>query len=89
MLVIVTIYILLNMMEKFIYYDFGDPENKDYCSVVLHERRCDKNGENSKFVDREVRLPEEVANDLIDLINDDTDLVASKSIKEMFYIMKH
>lgn len=77
------------VLQKFIYHDFGDPENKDYCTAVLHERRCDKDGENSRFVDLEVRLPEEVANDLIDLINDDTDLVASKSIKEMFYIMKH
>ncbi len=76
-------------LQKFIYHDFGDPENKDYCTAVLHERRCDKDGENSRFVDLEVRLPEEVANDLIDLINDDTDLVASKNIKEMFYIMKH
>lgn len=60
-------------LKKFIYHDLGDPD-RDYCTAILHENICDKNGENSKFIDREVRLPDEIANDIISLFSGDTEL---------------
>lgn len=60
------------VMRKFIYHDLGDPENKDYCSALLLEEVCDKNGDNSKFIKREVRLPDEIANEIINLFSGET-----------------
>lgn len=59
-------------MRKFIYHDLGDPENKDYCSVIVNETRCDKNGNNSKFITREIRLPDEIANEIVNLFSGET-----------------
>ncbi|MBQ9223343.1 MAG: hypothetical protein IJ166_06430 [Prevotella sp.] len=77
------------MLEKFIYHDLGDPENKDYCSALLHEQRCDKNGENSEFIYREVRLPDDVANDIIGLANGDLGLLMLDRMASMFSTVKH
>ena len=71
-------------IKKFIYHDLGDPENKDYCTAVLRERRCDKDGKNSEFVDYEVRLPNEIANDIIELASGGTDLLMVDRMAEMF-----
>ena len=60
-------------VDEVVYHDLGDPENKDFCSVVLGERICDKNGKNSKNIRREVIIPEDIANDIIDLFNGDTE----------------
>lgn len=60
------------VMRKFIYHDLGDPENKDYCSALLLEKVCDKNGDNSKFIKREVRLPDEIANEIVNLFSGET-----------------
>lgn len=76
-------------LKKFIYHDLGDPENKDYCSALLHERRCDKNGENSRFLEREVRLPDDVANDIIGLANGDLGLFMLDRMASMFSTVKH
>ena len=76
-------------LKKFIYHDLGDPENKDYCSALLHERRCDKNGENSRFLEREVRLPDDVANDIIGLANGDLGLLMLDRMASMFSTVKH
>jgi hypothetical protein len=59
-------------MVEVVYHDLGDPDNKDFCSVVLSETICDKNGKNSKNIKREVIIPEDIANDIIDLYNGDT-----------------
>lgn len=72
------------LIRKFIYHDLGDPENKDYCTAVLRERRCDKDGKNSEFVDYEVRLPNEIANDIIELASGGTDLLMVDRMAEMF-----
>ncbi len=72
------------MLKKFIYHDLGDPENKDYCSAILHEQRCDKNGENSRFLDREVRLPDEIANDIISLFSGDSELRVLDRMLDMY-----
>lgn len=74
-------------LKKFIYHDLGDPENKDYCSALLHERRCDKNGENSRFLEREVRLPDDVANDIIGLFSGDTELRVLDRMLSMFTLV--
>ena len=71
-------------LKKFIYHDLGDPENKNYCTAILHLRRCDKNGENSEFLDHEVRLPDEVANDIISLFSGDTDLRVIDQMLSMY-----
>ena len=62
------------MLKKFIYHDLGDPENKDYCTAQIVETLCDKNGENSKYIEREFRLPDEVANNIISLFSGETNL---------------
>ena len=71
-------------MQKFIYHDLGDPENKDYCSVIVNETRCDKNGNNSKFITREIRLPDEIANEIISLANGDTQFRILDRMANMF-----
>lgn len=76
-------------LKKFIYHDLGDPENKDYCSALLHERRCDKNGENSRFLEREVRLPDDVANDIIALKSGEMGLLILDRMASMFSTVKH
>ena len=76
-------------LKNFIYHDLGDPENKDYCTAILHEQRCDKNGENSEFIYREVRLPDDVANDIIGLANGDLGLFMLDRMASMFSTVKH
>ena len=71
-------------MQKFIYHDLGDPENKDYCSVIVNETKCDRNGNNSKFITREVRLPDEIANELIGLANGETQFRILDRMASMF-----
>ena len=72
------------VMRKFIYHDLGDPENKDYCSALLLEKVCDKNGDNSKFIKREVRLPDEIAEEIISLANGDTQFRILDRMANMF-----
>ena len=75
-------------IKKFIYHDLGDPENKNYCTAILHERRCDKDGKNSVFVDYEVRLPDDIATAIIELANGETDLLMIDNMAEMFSLVK-
>lgn len=76
------------LIIKFIYHDLGDPENKNYCTAVLRERRCDKDGKNSEFVDYEVRLPDDIATAIIELANGETDLLMIDRMAEMFSLVK-
>ena len=75
-------------LKKFTYHDFGDPENKNYCTAVLHERRCDKDGKNSRFIDYEVRLPDDVATDIINLAGGDMGLFILDDMADMFTLVK-
>ena len=59
-------------MVKFIYHDLGDPENKNFCTAILREKRG--NDANSiKEYTREVRLPDEIATDIIHLLGGETE----------------
>ncbi len=71
-------------MQKFIYHDLGDPENKDYCSVIVKESKCDRNGNNHKSITREIRLPDEIANEIISLANGDTQFRILDRMANMF-----
>lgn len=75
------------LLIKFIYHDLGDPE-KTYCTAVLHERRCDKDGNNSEFVDYEVRLPDDIATTILELANGETDLLITDRMAERFSLVK-
>lgn len=75
-------------LKKFTYHDLGDPENKDYCTAVLHERRCDKDGKNSRFIDYEVRLPNDIANDIINLASGESDLLMVDRMASMFSMVE-
>jgi len=69
-------------MKQLVYHDLGDL-NKDYVSIITTEEVCDRNGENSHFVKREIRLPDDIANDLIDLYNGKTSLNVTQTLRNM------
>lgn len=73
---------------EFIYHDLGDMENKDYCSAVLRDERCDNNGDNQEYVQWEVRLPDDVSNDIIGLANGDFNLYILDKMASMFSSVK-
>ena len=75
-------------LKEFIYHDLGDPENKNYCTAILHEQRCDKNGNNSEYVNYEVRLPDDIATEIINLASGDTGLLMVDSMAGMFKIVE-
>lgn len=60
------------MLLKMIYHNLGD-ENKNFISVITRETVCDSNGKNKDYVTKEYRLPDDVANKLIDLFVGDTE----------------
>lgn len=57
---------------KMVYHNLGD-ESKNFISVITRETVCDSNGENKKYVTKEYRIPDDVANKLIDLFVGDTE----------------
>jgi hypothetical protein len=67
------------VLQKLVYHDLGDLD-KDFISVLTTEQACDSNGDNSRIVKNELKLPDEVANDLIHLFNGDTNLKVTTSL---------
>lgn len=60
------------LMTKFIYHDLGDPENKNYCSAILREKRGN-DAQHIQDYTREVRLPDKIATDIINLLSGETE----------------
>lgn len=73
-------------MVKFIYHDLGD-ENKNYCTAVLQDKRGD-DARNLKEYKREVRLPDEIATDIIHLLGGETEFRIVDSMIDIYSEVK-
>lgn len=65
---------------KLIYHNLGDLENKDFASVITNETICEEKGQNTQYVQREFRIPDEIANKLVDLLVGDTELKTTPAL---------
>ena len=74
-------------MVKFLYHDLGD-ENKNYATVILSEWVCNQDGKNSRKVEREVRIPDDVATDIVYLFSGETKLRITDDMLGMYQEVK-
>lgn len=68
---------LLPYVRELVYHDLG--KGKEYCGIIVITHQRLKNG-NYKTIKEEVRLPNEVAQNLIDFLADDTKMQNNTSI---------
>lgn len=68
---------LLPYVRELVYHDLG--KGKEYCGIIVITHQILKNGK-SKTIKEEVRLPNEVAQNLIDFLADDTKMQNNTSI---------
>ena len=71
-------------LRKLTYHNLGDPENKDYYSVIVNETKCDRNGNNLKFETREILLPNDIINELVNLFSGKTKFRMVESLKNRY-----
>ncbi|MCM1339472.1 MAG: hypothetical protein NC191_07380 [Muribaculaceae bacterium] len=57
---------------------------RDFVGAVVSEEVCDKDGKNGKFIKYEIRLPDDIANGLMDLAEGKTKFKPVTSIVKMF-----
>lgn len=67
----------LPVVQELVYHDLG--KGKEYCGIIVRTTQRLKNGE-FKITKKEVRLPNEVAQNLIDFMADDTKMKNRTSI---------
>ena len=60
------------MLLKMVYHNIGD---SSFMTVITRETTCDDEGNNRKRLTKEYRIPDDVANKLIDLFVGDTEFV--------------
>lgn len=68
---------LLPYVRELVYHDLG--KGKEYCGIIVITHQILKNGK-SKTIKEEVRIPNEVAQNLIDFLADDTKMQNNTSI---------
>lgn len=68
---------LLPYVRELVYHDLG--KGKEYCGIIVITHQILKNGK-SKTIKEEVRMPNEVAQNLIDFLADDTKMQNNTSI---------
>lgn len=68
---------LLPYVQELVYHDLG--KGKEYCGIIVITHQILKNGK-SKTINEEVRIPNEVAQNLIDFMAGDTEMKNMSSI---------
>lgn len=69
----------LPYVRELVYHDLG--KGKEYCGIIISQTQVLNNGENFKTTETEIRLPNEVAQNLIDFLAGDTKMENRTYIK--------
>ncbi len=76
------------MMINFTYHDLGDPDKKDYSTALFRERISEDHYANEHYVDYELYLSKEIAEEIIDLLNADSKFKPGPSLSHGFVSIK-
>lgn len=71
--------------HQLVYHNTGD-KNTEFAGAITLSLACDENGQNPTSFKREIKLPDDVANDIIHLMTDESRFKATSTLKKDFII---